>query len=50
MTADVDVVVTDGFTGNVALKTLEGGMRALVDAHLRAPSAPPTRPRRPPRC
>ena len=26
----VDVVVTDGFTGNVALKTLEGGMRALV--------------------
>ena len=32
MTADVDVVVTDGFTGNVALKTLEGGMRALVDA------------------
>jgi glycerol-3-phosphate acyltransferase PlsX len=32
MTADVDVVVTDGFTGNVALKTLEGGMRALVNA------------------
>lgn len=32
MTADVDVVVTDGFTGNVALKTLEGGMRALVGA------------------
>lgn len=30
MTPDVDVVVTDGFTGNVALKTLEGGMRALV--------------------
>jgi phosphate acyltransferase len=30
MTDDVDVVVTDGFTGNVALKTLEGGMRALV--------------------
>ena len=28
MTDDVDVVVTDGFTGNVALKTLEGGMRA----------------------
>ena len=25
-----DVVVTDGFTGNVALKTLEGGMRSLV--------------------
>jgi glycerol-3-phosphate acyltransferase PlsX len=32
MTDDVDVVVTDGFTGNVALKTLEGAMRALVDA------------------
>jgi glycerol-3-phosphate acyltransferase PlsX len=32
MTADVDVVVTDGFTGNVALKTLEGGMKALVSA------------------
>ena len=27
-----DVVVTDGFTGNVALKTLEGGMKALVGA------------------
>src|SRR3954452_11163791 len=27
ITTDVDVVVTDGFTGNVALKTLEGGMR-----------------------
>jgi glycerol-3-phosphate acyltransferase PlsX len=25
-----DVVVTDGFTGNVALKTLEGGMRRLL--------------------
>ncbi len=32
MTDGVDVVVTDGFTGNVALKTLEGGMRALVNA------------------
>jgi glycerol-3-phosphate acyltransferase PlsX len=32
MTTDVDVVVTDGFTGNVALKTLEGGMRTLVGA------------------
>ena len=28
----VDVVVTDGFTGNVALKTLEGGMKFLRDA------------------
>jgi phosphate acyltransferase len=32
MTDGVDVVVTDGFTGNVALKTLEGGMSALVAA------------------
>jgi glycerol-3-phosphate acyltransferase PlsX len=30
MTDGVDVVVTDGFTGNVALKTLEGGMRFIV--------------------
>src|SRR4051794_39291908 len=29
ITTDVDVVVTDGFTGNVALKTLEGGMRYI---------------------
>jgi len=28
------VVVTDGFTGNVALKSLEGAMRSLVDAVL----------------
>src|SRR4051812_42245870 len=31
MTDGVDVVVTDGFTGNVALKTLEGGLKALVN-------------------
>lgn len=36
MSPEVDVVVTDGFTGNVALKTLEGGMRSLVDAVLGA--------------
>ena len=30
MTAEADVIVTDGFTGNVALKTLEGGMKALI--------------------
>jgi len=29
---DADVVVTDGFTGNVALKTLEGGLRSIVNA------------------
>lgn len=27
-----DVVVTDGFTGNVALKTMEGTVRTVVDA------------------
>ena len=27
MAGEVDVIVTDGFTGNVALKTLEGAMR-----------------------
>jgi glycerol-3-phosphate acyltransferase PlsX len=32
MSDDIDVVVTDGFTGNVVLKTLEGGMKALVSA------------------
>ena len=34
MTPDVDVVVTDGFTGNVTLKTLEGSTKALVKAIL----------------
>jgi glycerol-3-phosphate acyltransferase PlsX len=29
LTGDLDVVVTDGFTGNVALKTMEGTARAL---------------------
>jgi glycerol-3-phosphate acyltransferase PlsX len=28
----VDVVVTDGFTGNVALKTMEGAARLITDA------------------
>ena len=36
MTDDVDVVVTDGFTGNVVLKTLEGGLKAIVGALLDA--------------
>jgi glycerol-3-phosphate acyltransferase PlsX len=36
MTDKVDVVVTDGFTGNVVLKTLEGGMRTIVNAILDA--------------
>jgi glycerol-3-phosphate acyltransferase PlsX len=29
---EVDVVVTDGFTGNVALKTMEGAARLITDA------------------
>jgi glycerol-3-phosphate acyltransferase PlsX len=41
MTDDVDVVVTDGFTGNVVLKTLEGGMKAVVRALLEAFAAKP---------
>jgi glycerol-3-phosphate acyltransferase PlsX len=36
MSADLDVCVTDGFTGNVVLKTLEGGMRVIVRAILDA--------------
>jgi phosphate acyltransferase len=32
LTGAADVVVTDGFTGNVALKTLEGTARAVADA------------------
>jgi glycerol-3-phosphate acyltransferase PlsX len=31
-TAAADVIVTDGFTGNVALKTMEGSMRFLIAA------------------
>jgi glycerol-3-phosphate acyltransferase PlsX len=31
-----DIIVTDGFNGNVVLKTLEGGMKALVGALLNA--------------
>jgi glycerol-3-phosphate acyltransferase PlsX len=34
MTPDVDVVVTDGFTGNVVLKTMEGEMRFIQKALL----------------
>jgi len=35
LAGEVDVIVTDGFTGNVALKTLEGSVRFAV-AELRA--------------
>jgi glycerol-3-phosphate acyltransferase PlsX len=31
-TGEVDVIVTDGFTGNVMLKTMEGTSKALLDA------------------
>ena len=31
-TGAADVIVTDGFTGNVALKTMEGSMRFLIGA------------------
>ncbi len=36
MTDDVDVVVTDGFTGNVALKTLEGSLKSIINSLLAA--------------
>jgi glycerol-3-phosphate acyltransferase PlsX len=36
MLKTADVIVTDGFTGNVVLKTLEGGLKTLVGAILTA--------------
>ena len=39
MSDDVEVVVTDGFTGNVVLKALEGGMRFVERALLEAMTA-----------
>ncbi len=41
MTDDVDVVVTDGFTGNVVLKTLEGAMKAVIRGLLDAFASSP---------
>lgn len=41
MSDDVDVCVTDGFTGNVVLKTLEGGMKAVIGGLLAAFSSEP---------
>ena len=38
-TGDIDVVVTDGFTGNVVLKSLEGAVRMIVKALLEAMTA-----------
>lgn len=36
LVGEVDVVVTDGFTGNVVLKALEGGLKTLVGMFLEA--------------
>jgi glycerol-3-phosphate acyltransferase PlsX len=41
MADTADVIVADGFTGNVVLKTLEGGMRAVVRALLEAFASEP---------
>ena len=43
MTDGVDVVVTDGFTGNVVLKALEGGVRTIIEALLEAMTPRATR-------
>ncbi len=40
MTDAVDVVVTDGFAGNVVLKTLEGTLRTVIRALLEAITQP----------
>jgi glycerol-3-phosphate acyltransferase PlsX len=42
MTDMVDVVVTDGFTGNVVLKTLEGALRTVIKALFAAFSSDPS--------
>ena len=39
-----DVIVTDGFTGNVALKTLEGSLRFIMDTLTRVLGRPEVRP------
>jgi glycerol-3-phosphate acyltransferase PlsX len=41
MTDTVDVVVTDGFTGNVVLKLLEGSLRTVINALLTTFSSTP---------
>jgi glycerol-3-phosphate acyltransferase PlsX len=40
MTTEVDVVVTDGFTGNVALKSLEGALKTVVKSLFAAVGQP----------
>jgi glycerol-3-phosphate acyltransferase PlsX len=41
MVKTADVVVTDGFTGNAVLKTLEGGMKVFIGALIEAFNADP---------
>ncbi len=41
MSETADVIVTDGFTGNVVLKTLEGGMKAVIRGLLEAFASAP---------
>jgi phosphate acyltransferase len=41
MLKTADVIVTDGFTGNVVLKTLEGGLRMLLNEVLAAFASEP---------
>jgi len=41
MTDEADVIVADGFTGNVMLKTLEGGLKAVIGAVLGAFTSTP---------
>ena len=42
MSDTVDVAVTDGFTGNIVLKTLEGGMKTVVRSLFAAFNADPS--------
>lgn len=44
MSDRVDVAVTDGFTGNVVLKTLEGGVKAILNAFDDLFATPANRP------
>jgi glycerol-3-phosphate acyltransferase PlsX len=41
MSDTADVIVADGFTGNVVLKTLEGGLKSIVSALLEAFASEP---------
>jgi glycerol-3-phosphate acyltransferase PlsX len=41
MVKTADVIVTDGFTGNAVLKTLEGGMKVFIAALIEAFNADP---------